>query len=197
MAAATTLIAGSSALLSGGMAVKGALDKKKAQNELNNLEVPELDNAFENFEISTLGSDLIKEQSQLVSSNLIDVAQGGGMKGVMSAIPQIVALNNKANRKAQVYIDGQIMERNKLRANDDIRLRRMNERRYQNDVDGLGTAINVGEQNMWNGINNIISSGMTMTRGMNKSSDSDFEFDDFDLGNSMPSDGLNIQDVKF
>jgi len=54
--------------------VKGITDANKAKRDLANLETPDLNNAFENIQISTVGSDLMKEQNAMTSANMIDSA---------------------------------------------------------------------------------------------------------------------------
>ena len=62
------IIAGAGALKSGVEIASSAKQKRRAQKELDNLKVPELDNLFKDIKISTLGSDLLKEEGQRTSA---------------------------------------------------------------------------------------------------------------------------------
>jgi hypothetical protein len=132
--------------------VKGITDANKAKRDLANLETPDLNNAFENIQISTVGSDLMKEQNAMTSANMIDSARSGGVRSVMGSIPRIMGINNDQNKEARAYLDNQVQQRSYAIAEDDMRLRQMNEQRYQSDVAGLGNQMAVGQQNMWSGL---------------------------------------------
>lgn len=151
MAAATSLAIaglGMSAIQIG----KGISDTNKAKNALDNLEVPDLDNAFEDIQISTIGSDLMREENARTSASAIDSVKSGGVRSVMGSIPQLAAFNNDANKEARAYLDKQVQDRSYAIAQDDTRIRQMEEQRYQGEVQGLGQAMNVGKQNAWNGM---------------------------------------------
>ena len=85
--------------VSGYMAYDSSQKKKKAQNEMNNYERQSLDNAFKNVQISTLGSDLMREENQRTTANLLDASKDAGVRGIMGAIPKILAQNNDIIKK--------------------------------------------------------------------------------------------------
>lgn len=174
MAAFTTIATASALAISAGMATKGIIDKKKAQKDLDNLETPELKNAFKDMKISTVGSDLIKEEGQRTVSSLIDASRSSGASGVNSSIPKIVALSNDMNNKAAAQIDDQIINREYSIAQEEGKIRRIKENRYAGDVQGLGQAISASEQNIWNGIRGIGTglSALSRTGGSTKTRDS-------------------------
>ena len=138
--------------------VKGITDANKAKKDLANLETPYLNNAFENIQISTVGSDLMKEQNAMTSANMIDSAQSGGVRSVMGSIPRIMGINNDQNKEARAYLDNQVQQRSYAVAEDDMRLRQMNEQRYQSDIAGLGNASGVAQQNIFSGMRGATAS---------------------------------------
>lgn len=153
MAAATTsIVMGGLAL---GQAASGIIGKNKAKNDLRNLEVPELENAFEDIPISTLGSDLIREEAANTTANLIDASRSGGVRSVASNLPKIQAVNNEINQGAMKYLDDQVTERNYNIAQDDMRIRNMVENRYLGDVQGLNNEIQAQNQNIWSGLRGL------------------------------------------
>lgn len=153
MAVATTSIVGFG--LSAALATSAHVKEKKRQKELDNLEIPELDNAFEDIQISTLGSDLIKEENQIATSSAIDAYRSGGTRSVMAGVPQIVAFNNQANQEAGKYLDDQIINRDYNIAQDNQRTRGMVENRYLGEVQGLNNAIQGENQNVWSGLRGV------------------------------------------
>lgn len=153
MAAATTsIVMGGLAL---GQAASGIIGKNKAKKDLRNLEVPELENAFEDIPISTLGSDLIREEAANTTANLIDASRSGGVRSVASSLPKIQAVNNEINQGAMKYLDDQVTERNYNIAQDDMRIRNMVENRYLGDVQGLNNEIQAQNQNIWSGLRGL------------------------------------------
>lgn len=152
MAAATTALTAAGLGMSAFQTIKGMSDANKAKRDLANLETPDLNNAFENIQISTVGSDLMKEQNAMTSANMIDSARSGGVRSVMGSIPRIMGINNDQNKEARAYLDNQVQQRDYAIAEDDMRLRQMNEQRYMGDVAGLGNAMGVGQQNAFSGL---------------------------------------------
>jgi len=161
MPAATTLALASAGMgLVGGVAgiIGGASQKRKAQNTLDHLQVPELNNPYKDMPISTMGSDLMREEGQRTTANTIDALQGGGARNMLSAIPQLVALNNQINENARKEIDDQMMKRNYAIADYEVERNRLDEQRYQNELAGLGEMYSQGQQMMWNGLSTSIAS---------------------------------------
>lgn len=142
----------------------GMQQKKEAKEKLDNLKVPELNNAFEDIQISTVGSELMREESQRTNATLVDAVRSGGTRSVMSSIPKIVALNNNQNKKARKYIDDQVIDRDYGIAGESRQIRRLEENRYLGDVHGLGNLYNVGSQNEWNGMRGAVALGGTVDR---------------------------------
>ena len=156
MALATGL-AIASTVIAGATAVKGLMDSSDAEKALNNLSVPEYENPNRDIKISTSGSDLLKEEGQRRTANILDTLQGGSARNVFSALPNLVAMNNGINQQASVDIDKQMINREYAIANYEGRLNDVEENRYQSEIAGLGAMYNQGQQTMWNGINGTIA----------------------------------------
>lgn len=144
----------------------GAKAKRDAKNALANLEVPELTNAFEDLQISTVGSDLMREETQRTSANVVDAVRSGGVRSVMGAVPQIVAQNNRANQEARNYLDNQVQRKSYAMAQDEQRIQGMTETRYLGDVQGYNNAIQEGNQNMWSGMRGVFGALSFLARGI-------------------------------
>jgi hypothetical protein len=164
MAALTTGILGVAS--SGFQIAKGISDKSKAKNDLRNLEVPELNNAFEDIQISTLGSDIMNEENQRTTANAVDALQSGGVRSVIGGIPQLVGQNTLANRETRNYLDQQAIRRDYAIAGDNQNIRNMTENRYLGDVQGLNNMIQQSDQNIWSGIRGVVGSAGYMGRSM-------------------------------
>lgn len=133
-------------------AIQGSKDKKAAERELNEYERQTLSNAYENIQISTVGSDLMTQESQRTTANLTDATRNAGLRGVLGGIPKIQSNNNLANQEARKYLDDQVNQRQYSIAEDDIRLRNIKENRDIANISALSSQVDAGKQDMWNGI---------------------------------------------
>ena len=160
MAAATA-----TAIVGGGLAayqaIDGANQKRKAKNALQRYKRQDLDasNPYENIPISTVGSDIMTEQSQMNNANAVDALRNGGTRGI-AMIPQVVANSNRQNQEIRAYLDDQVTKRNYAIAGDKTAIRGMKEERENADLAGLGQQMQVGRQDMWSGFRGLASSGM-------------------------------------
>ena len=160
MAAATA-----TALIGRGLAAFQAIDgmdqKRKAQNALQDYKRQNLDasNPYENIQISTVGTDIMREESQRNNANAVDALRNGGTRGV-AMIPQLVAGQNRQNQEIRAYLDDQINKRNYAIAGDQTAIRGMKEDRENADLAGLGQQMQTGRQDMWSGFRGLASAGM-------------------------------------
>lgn len=131
---------------------QGAEQKKKAEQALNAYERQELHNAAEQIQISTRGTDLMREESQRTVANVVDALQGGGGRMLGAAIPQLQAGVNQTNRQIQVDLDNQVRQREYAIAQEEARLSGMREQRDYYNLLGLGSQFQNGNTTMMEGI---------------------------------------------
>ena len=167
MAAITSAAVGAVGLgMSAYQAIDGANRQKKAQRELNNYERQELNNAFENVQISTMGSDLLREEGARTTANLVDATQMGGARTIIGGIPRVVGASNEINREAAKMLDDQVQNREYAIAGDNTRIEGITENRDIANIAGLSSQINAGRQDMWSGFGSALSSAAYMGRGL-------------------------------
>ncbi|MGS4345100.1 hypothetical protein ACKUSY_05710 [Myroides odoratus] len=142
--------------VAGASIYQGEQQKKKAKAELNAYERQELNNSFENVGISTVGTDLMREEAQRTTANIVDALQGGGSRG-LALLPAVQANTNQVNRQIQKDIDDQIIQREYAIAGEDSRIMGIKEQRDNQNIAALGSQYMAGEQNTWNGINGAIA----------------------------------------
>lgn len=164
MAAVTSTVL--SGLAAGYQIYSGAKDKKNAENALNNFERQDLSNPYENIQLSTIGTDAMREESGRTAANLVENSRGD-MRSIMGNIPRIVALNNEMNKGVQVELDNQNQRRDYAIAGDETNIRGIQEGRDNADLSGIGTQLNVGRQDMWSGIKGVVSTGMYAANNLN------------------------------
>lgn len=140
---------------------EGAESKRKGQKALQDYNRQDLadSNVYEAIPISTVGSDIMREESQRTSANAVDALRNMGTRGA-AYIPGIVAANNNANRESRSYLDDQVNRRNYAIAGDKSNIRSMQEERENADLAGIGQQIQTGRQDMWSGLRGLGSSAM-------------------------------------
>lgn len=170
----------------------GEQQKAKAKEAIANLEIPELKNPYEDVRISTMGSDLIKEEGQRRTANILNSLQGSGARNMLSALPKIVSMNNQINQEAMRDIDSQMIKRDYAIASYEEKRNRFEENRYQNELAGYGQMYDVGQHSVWNGIKTGISSLGSIGRQMNFGGNSSNNFERGMFG-GMDSHELNFE----
>lgn len=166
MAAVTTAVIGVAA--SGYQIYNAQEQKKEAKKALNEHKPQDLANNHEKIRLSTSGTDLMREESGRVAASAVEASRGGGIRGVMSSIPKIQEYANKTNREIQVDLDDQIIKRDYAIAEESERIRTVQEKRDEDKLAGLGTSLNVANQDTFSGIRggiNAIAYGLNAIEG--------------------------------
>jgi hypothetical protein len=172
-------VATSMAVMGGLGLAKGAYDtisaskrRKEHQAELDAFQRNELENTYRNMQISTIGSDIMREESSRNMATAMNTIGNAGTRAIIGATPKLVAEQNNVNRQIQKELDDQVIKRNYSIAGDDVRIQGMQEARDNADLAGLGTAINVARQDANTGMNTILNSFATIGAGLyNKKTD--------------------------
>lgn len=190
-AATTAAIIGAAASTSaaGYSVYQGEQQKKKAKAELNSYERQGLENAFEEVGISTVGTDLMREEAQRTTANIVDALQGGGSRS-LALLPAVQANTNQVNRQIQKDIDDQVIQREYAIAGEDSRIMGIKEQRDNQNIAALGSQYMAGEQNTWNGINGAIAA---ISYSTNTIADS---LKEGNSGNRGSNSGLTISNRK-
>lgn len=148
-------------------AIGGAKQKKDAQNAINNYDRVDISadaNPYRDMQISTVGSDLATEETQRMSASALGALQGGGIRGILGGLPQLVSATNSANRNIAVDLDRQAQDRQLRIAQGEEKLLGMRENRDIQNLNALSNQYNSGNQDMWSGISGI-GSGLTSALG--------------------------------
>jgi hypothetical protein len=164
MAAITTAAIGVAG--AGFQIYQGMQQKKDAENALNEFERQDLENVYENMPISTLGSDLMREESGRTASTQVEASRAAGIRGIMGAVPKIQAQNNLQNRQAQIDLDSQVQKRNYSIAGDNQRIQGMQEQRDNADLAGIGQQMQAGQQNTFDGLRGLGNAAISGANNM-------------------------------
>ena len=177
-------VATSTAIMGGLTLAKGASDtimaskeKKKRQAELDAYQRQKLEdsNVYKSMGISTIGSDLMREESSRNIATAMNSIGNAGTRAIIGATPKLVAEQNNVDRAIQKDLDEQVQKRDYAIAGDDAQIRGMQEQREYQDLAGLGNAIDTARQDQNMGMNTMLNGVMSAASGMSGS-----------IGNSTP-----------
>lgn len=167
MAAITTTAIG--VLGAGYQIYKGEKDARDAKNALDNYQRQEFNNVAEGMQVSTLGADLQKEEQARLAYSQVDALQGMGARGVIGGLGRVEAGNQMVSRQIAADLDAQQKQIDQIRSQDKAAIRGMQEQREMQDIAGLSSQYNAGNQMMWQGIGGVAQSAMAGLGALGKS----------------------------
>lgn len=126
--------------------ISGAKQASDAKNALENYERQKLENIAEGLQVSTLGSDLQREEQARLASGQVASAREGGARTMIGSLGRIEAGNQAVNRQIGADLDAQQKAIDQMRAEDEARIRSMQENREIGDISALSSQITAGEQ---------------------------------------------------
>lgn len=166
MAALTTIaIAGGAALTAAGSAgnmIKGAKRAKDAQKALNNFKRQELKNVTEGMRVSTLGAELQTQEAQRRFATSVDALRSGGVRGLVGGLGQQEQIQQAGQQQIGAGLDQQQVAIDQMAAQDEQRIRQMQEQRESAAIAGLGSEIAAGKAQQQQGIAGIAEAGMSV-----------------------------------
>ncbi len=162
MGVGAAIVGGVGAIAKGITGAKQASDARKA---IENYQRQELTNAYDSLSVSTLGADFQREEMARATATGVQALQTAGARALIGGIGRLQQGVNTQSRQIASDLDRQQMQIDRLRAQDETRIRQMQERREEADLAGLGQQLAVGQQNMFSGIGDI-SQGMFAMGGL-------------------------------
>lgn len=149
-----------------GLSVYQTVDAKKKQKEAEQAAAEydrqNLSNPYENLQVSTLGADLQQQNLNNQVSTATDVLRSGGARAVIGGLPSIYDNVIQANQQIAAGLDQQYNQNQQLSAQGNAMVQNMNEQRENNDLLGIGNAINTARQEYNQGLSNTIKSGVNL-----------------------------------
>lgn len=133
-------------------AVQGAKERREAQDALNHYKRQELTNVADGLQVSTLGSDLQRNEQSRLASSQISALQDGGTRSLIGGLSRVEAGNQRVMQQTGADLDMQQKQIDQMRAEDEARIRSMQENREQNDINALSSQLQSGKQDMYSGI---------------------------------------------
>jgi hypothetical protein len=158
------------AILGGLGLAKGIFDtinagkqRKQRQAQLDAYQRQKLEdsNVYKNMAISTIGSDLMREESARNMATAMNNVGNAGTRAIIGATPKLVAEQNNVGGTIQEKLDDQFQKRAYAIAGDDAQIRGMQEQRESQDLAGLGNGIDAATQDQNMGMNTMLNSAMS------------------------------------
>ena len=126
-------VAGGQALLGAGIGlsqmISGAKEKNQAADALENYKRQQLKNVQENRTVSTLGSDLQREEQSRLAASQVAALQGGGTRALVGGLGRVETGNQRVNQQIGADLDMQQKEIDAAIAQDKANIRGMQENR--------------------------------------------------------------------
>jgi hypothetical protein len=141
----------------GGIAktIMGAKQASEARKAIESYQRQELQNTFEGVTVSTLGADIQREEMARATSTGVEALRSAGTRGLIGGLGRLQQGVNLQSRQIGSDLDMQQQRIDMARAQDQVRVQGMQERREEGDLAGLGQQLATGQQNMYSGIGDI------------------------------------------
>lgn len=136
--------------------IQGAKERRNAERALNDYQRQELTNVAEGQQVSTLGSDLQRQEQARLASGQIGALQEGGTRSMIGGLGRVEAGNQRVMQQTGADLDMQQKQIDQMRAEDDVRIRNMQENREIGDLSALSSQAQAGKQDMYSGFGNIV-----------------------------------------
>lgn len=141
IATGTAIALGISAAASGVQMASGISRKRKAKRALENFKRQDLKNVTKDLKVSTLGAELQAQEQARRFSTSVDALRSGGVRGVVGGLGRQEQLQQLGTQRISADLDRQQMAIDRMAAQDEAKIRDMQELRESGAVSGLGKEI--------------------------------------------------------
>lgn len=149
-----------------GLSVYQTVDAKKKEKEAKKAaeeyDRQQLKNPYENLQVSTLGAELQQQNLNNQVGTAVDTLRAGGTRAILGGLPTIYDSVIQSNNQIAAGLDQQYNQNQQLAAQGSAMVQNMNEQRENNDLLGIGNAMNTYRQEYNQGLSNTIKSGVNV-----------------------------------
>ena len=163
-AAAVAIPTAISGVASIGQMISGNKAAKKTQEAIDNYKRQELTNPYESLQVSTMGADRQREDLARSISTMANNSVMGGSRAILGLAPQMLAQQKQQEAQIMANLDEQEKQRQQMVARGNEMVQNMQENREQNDLMGLGNALNTARQERMNGVNGLMQTAMGVAK---------------------------------
>jgi len=137
-------------------AISGAKEKRDADRALANYKRQELKNVAENLAVSTRGAEVQTEKQAQLEANQVDALRGGGTRALIGGLGRVEAGSQAVAENIGINLDEQQKQIDQMYAQDEARIRAIQEGRENADIAALSSQSQAGKDAMYMGFGNII-----------------------------------------
>ena len=148
-----------SAGVSGVQMAQANKQRKAAQKAIEDYKRPELANAYNGLQVSTLGADRQREDMARTLATYGGMAAMGGSRGIAATLPALLEQQNAQEAQIAANLDQQQMQINQLQAGGEMQVQGMQEQRGNNDLLGYGNLLNNANQERAGALNQLATTG--------------------------------------
>ena len=149
-------VAGIGAVTSIAKIAQGRKQTALANQLQSEFEFQELTNPAESIAISTLGTDLQREQANLALATGVQALQQGGTRGI-GQLGNLQAQQNQVNQQIAQNLEQQDIRRQYAVAQGNERVQNIQEQRDNQRLQGIGQLLNVGNQTQNQGFADLLN----------------------------------------
>lgn len=164
---------GTSQMISGGLGagmgiynmIRGAKEQREARRAMENYERQKLTNVADGMQVSTLGSDLQRQEQARLAASQNQMLQDSGTRGIVGGLGKVEAGNQAVMQKTGADLDQQQKQIEMMQAEDNARIRSIQEEREKADLAALSSQFQSGKMDSNLGAGNIIQGAGQFSQG--------------------------------
>lgn len=132
-------VGGASAIMGGINAISAGKQKKKIAQEIANQKEVKLTNIADGLQVSTLGSDLQKEEQARLAATQTSALADAGSRALGVGVGRVSAQNQNVNANIAADLDAQQKNIDMMKAQDEGRIQMTKEQRQQAKLAALSS----------------------------------------------------------
>lgn len=157
-------IGGASAIMGGIQSLGASKQKKKIAKEIANQKEAPLTNIADGLQVSTLGSDLQKQQQAQLAATQTSTLADAGSRSLIGGIGRVAAQSQDVTANIAADLDAQQKNIDMMKAQDEGRIQQTKEQRQQAKLAALSSQYNASADAQAQGMGNIMQ-GVGMAGG--------------------------------
>ncbi len=146
--------------------ISGAIQTKKYRDLIENYQRQTLRNPYGHLKVSTLGAMFQQRNAAQQTATALYNLRQSGANAIFGNVGKVVKQNYRVNEKVAANLDQQLARNELYKARGAMTVQQMGERREEQDLAGLGTALNVSQQNMYGGMSDIMQGALVAGGGI-------------------------------
>jgi len=146
--------------------IRGAKESADAKRAMAEYERQKLNNVADGLQVSTLGSDLQRQEQARLAASQNQMLQDSGTRGIVGGLGKVEAGNQKVMQETGANLDEEQRKIEAMQAEDNARIRTMQESRENADLAALSSQYQSGKLDSNMGMGNLIQSAGMLGQGI-------------------------------